>query len=172
MQDEHFRGNKKAGSSVGLIGLSLRDVAGELQIVREKSLFAQTPAQVPAQAPKLRRMSQPTKKRLKKFVFFLLSALFTLLTTKTANCKPTLPFSLPPSFQLSFPTFPTFQQFIEKRQANAMKSYRWVGRIFRSINPFNILSQLSRPASTSKIFSPLLLCIRYFHVYLEAVMLS
>lgn len=70
-------------------------------------------------------MSQPTKKRLKKFIFILLSALFTLLTTKTANCKPTLPFALPPSFQINFPKFPSFQQLIEKRQTDAMKSYRW-----------------------------------------------
>jgi hypothetical protein len=69
-------------------------------------------------------MSTPAKQRLKKFIFILLSALVTLLTSKTATCKPTLPFSLPPSLQISFPKFPSFQQLIEKRQAEAMKSYR------------------------------------------------
>lgn len=69
-------------------------------------------------------MSTPTKQHLMKFIFILLSALVTLLTSKTANCKPTLPFSLPPSLQISFPKFPSFQQLIEKRQSEAMKSYR------------------------------------------------
>jgi hypothetical protein len=57
---------------------------------------------------------------LKRLIFVLMSALFTI-----SSCKPTLPFSLPQSLQFSFPSFSTsFQQYIEKRQVDAMKSYR------------------------------------------------
>ncbi|XP_070491857.1 uncharacterized protein [Chironomus tepperi] len=59
-----------------------------------------------------------SRQRVKRFIFILLSALFTI-----TNCKPTLPFSLPQSLQFSFPSFTTFQQYIEKRQTEAMKSY-------------------------------------------------
>lgn len=62
--------------------------------------------------------SRVSRQRLKRLIFILLSALFTM-----SNCKPTLPFSLPQSLQFSFPSFTSFQQFIEKRQAEAMKSY-------------------------------------------------
>ncbi|CAO1391345.1 unnamed protein product [Diamesa serratosioi] len=81
--------------------------------------------------------SLSTKKRLKTFVFALLSALW-LLTT--ANCKPTLPFSLAKSLSLpSFSSsFSTFQQYIERKQAEQMKSYSGRRVDANSLRQYNI----------------------------------
>lgn len=78
--------------------------------------------QVTCTETNLKMTSRLIKKRLKKFIFVLLSALFTILTS--AAGKPTLPFSLPSSFGL--PTFNTFQKYIEKKQTEQMKTYRYV----------------------------------------------
>lgn len=77
----------------------------------------------------MRNIARKTS-RLKKFLFLLVTSVITFLAT-TAGAKPTLPFNLGTSLQFpSLKTFAPFQQYIEKRQAEASK--RFTGRRFDS----------------------------------------
>lgn len=73
----------------------------------------------------LRRSSTvtPGHNAYKKLLLLLISAGLTLLTT--ARAKPTLSFQLPTS--LTIPSFSTsFSQYVERKQAEKMKTFRWV----------------------------------------------
>jgi len=61
-----------------------------------------------------------SRARIKKFIFFFVTSLVTLLAT-SAGAKPTLPFNLGAALQ-SF-RFPPFQQYIEKRQSDTAKNF-------------------------------------------------
>lgn len=75
----------------------------------------------------LRRSSTvtPGHNAYKKLLLLLICAGLTLLTT--ARAKPTLSFQLPTS--LTIPSFSTsFSQYVERKQAEKMKTFRWVRR--------------------------------------------
>jgi secretory phospholipase A2 len=63
-----------------------------------------------------------TNCRLKHVFFVVIGVLSIVLRKSVVNCDPS-PFELPPSLQWKFPKLPTFQEFIEKRQISAMKTY-------------------------------------------------
>ena len=61
-----------------------------------------------------------------KFVFIILSCLW-ILPNHDAIAKPTISFTLPPSLTSSIPSLSQYtRQYVERKQTNQMKTYRWV----------------------------------------------